>query len=148
MKKIDEIYGKVKSGSSFENLAKEFSDDRNSARKGGELDWIESSGNYYKEFENAVFSLKENNQLSEPFLTPAGWHFIKRLDYIPLGDFKSLKSELKNKIKNGVIKNDIISGIGIKNLKERLEILSPEKYSMKYKCTDKFYIAKLSFNLK
>ena len=55
-KKIDEIYGKVKSGSSFENLAKEFSDDRNSARKGGELDWIESSGNYYKEFENAVFS--------------------------------------------------------------------------------------------
>jgi len=55
---------------------------------------------------------------------------------------------VKNKIKNGVIKNDIISGIGIKNLKERLEILSPEKYSMKYKCTDKFYIAKLSFNLK
>ena len=101
-KKINEIYGKVKSGASFENLAKEFSDDRNSARKGGELDWIESSGNYYKEFENAVFSLKENNQLSEPFLTPAGWHFIKRLDYIPLGDFKSLKSELKNKIKKNV----------------------------------------------
>ena len=61
-KKINEIFGKIKGGSSFEELAKEFSDDRNSARKGGELDWIQSSGNYYKEFENAVFSLEENNQ--------------------------------------------------------------------------------------
>ena len=115
--KIDELYSKVSSGSSFEELAKEFSDDRNSARKGGELDWIESSGNYYKEFVNAVFSLKENNQLSEPFLTPAGWHFIKRLDYIPLGSFKSLKNELKNKIKKNV-RSDISKNSFISTLKK------------------------------
>jgi peptidyl-prolyl cis-trans isomerase SurA len=116
-KKIEELYNKANSGSSFEELAKEFSDDRNSARKGGELDWIESSGNYYKEFENAVFSIEENDQLSEPFLTPAGWHFIKRLDYIPLGDFRSLKNELKNKIKKN-IRADISKKSFISTLKK------------------------------
>lgn len=116
-KKINEIFGKIKGGSSFEELAKEFSDDRNSARKGGELDWIQSSGNYYKEFENAVFSLEENNQLSEPFLTPAGWHIIKRLDYIPLGDFNSLKNELKIKIQKNV-RGDISKNSFINKLKK------------------------------
>ena len=96
--KIQEIHQKLVDGASFKELAQEYSDDRQSARKGGELDWIQSSGNYYKEFENAVFSLKEDNEISEPFLTPAGWHIVKRIKHLPIGDLKSLKNEINNKI--------------------------------------------------
>lgn len=96
--KIQEIHQKLIDGASFKELAQEYSDDRQSARKGGELDWIQSSGNYYKEFENAVFSLKEDNEISEPFLTPAGWHIVKRIKHLPIGDLKSLKNEINNKI--------------------------------------------------
>ena len=116
-KKIKELYQKLLNGGSFKDLAVEFSDDRNSARKGGELDWIQSSGSYYKEFESAVFSLENDNDISEPFLTPAGWHIVKRLDYVPLGDFKSLKNELKVKIQKN-IRSDISKKTFITKLKK------------------------------
>ena len=116
-KKIKELYQKLLNGESFKDLAVEFSDDRNSARKGGELDWIQSSGSYYKEFESAVFSLENDNDISEPFLTPAGWHIVKRLDYVPLGDFKSLKNELKVKIQKN-IRSDISKKTFISKLKK------------------------------
>ena len=129
-KKINEIHAKLLNGESFKDLAVEYSDDRNSARKGGELDWIQSSGSYYKEFENAVFSLENNNDISTPFLTPAGWHIVKRLDYVPLGDFKSLKNELKMKIQKNV-RSEISKKTFISKLKkeysfsENLEKLAP-----------------------
>ncbi len=121
-KKINELYDKINNGESFENLAQEYSDDRQSARKGGELDWIQSSGNYYKEFENTVFSLEEDGEISKPFLTPAGWHIIKRIKHIPLGDLKSLKNELRTKIqKNG--RSEISKRTFIKNLKAEYDFI-------------------------
>ncbi|MBM77870.1 MAG: hypothetical protein CL846_05260 [Crocinitomicaceae bacterium] len=96
--KINEIHKKLIEGADFSQLAQEFSSDRNSAKKGGELGWIKSGGNYYKEFEDAVFGLENNNDISEPFQTPGGWHVVKRLSYEPIGDLESMRYEIKNKI--------------------------------------------------
>ena len=96
--KINSIYNKLNNNESFKELAKEYSDDRNSARKSGELGWISSGGNFYQEFENAVFSLKNDGEISAPFKTPNGWHIVKRLAYETVGDYDKLKYELKNKI--------------------------------------------------
>ena len=41
--KIDEIYAKLKAGEKFEDLARQFSDDKPSAEKGGQLQWFGSS---------------------------------------------------------------------------------------------------------
>lgn len=96
--KINEIHQQLISGADFSNLAQEFSSDRNSAKKGGELGWIKSGGNYYKEFEDAVFGIQNDNEISKPFQTPGGWHIVKRLAYEPIGDLSSMRYELKNKI--------------------------------------------------
>ena len=97
--KIHTIYNDLNNGTlSFEELANKFSEDRKSAKNGGEIGWISSGGNVYPEFEKTVFSLTKNGDFSKPFKTPNGWHIVKRLDYEPIGDLKSLSYELKNKI--------------------------------------------------
>ena len=96
--KIDAIYSSIINGGSFEEIAKESSNDRKSAQKGGELGWITSGGNVYPSFENAVFSLTSNNEISNPFQTPNGWHIVKRLDFEDVKSYEDLRYELKNKI--------------------------------------------------
>ena len=96
--KIDAIYSSIINGGSFEEIAKESSNDRKSAQKGGELGWISSGGNVYPSFENAVFNLIANNQISKPFQTPNGWHIVKRLDFEDVKSYEDLRYELKNKI--------------------------------------------------
>ena len=100
-KKTEEIYQKVKNGEDFETLAKEYSEDRNSARKGGELAWI-NTGETFTEFDDAAFGLDKNGDISTPVKTPVGWHIIKRIDYKPVGTLDEMRSELKHKIQRDV----------------------------------------------
>jgi peptidyl-prolyl cis-trans isomerase SurA len=95
--KIDEIYGKLKAGQSFEELARQFSDDKQSADRGGLLPPIKS-GRRAKSFEDAAFALKTNGDYSEPTLSPYGWHIIKRIDLKSLPPFNDIKAELKTRV--------------------------------------------------
>ena len=97
--KINSIFNELKlNNKTFEELAVEYSEDRKSAKKGGEIGWISSAGNFYPEFEKTVFSLKKDGEYSQPFKTPNGWHIVKRLEFEPIRDLSDLKYELKNKI--------------------------------------------------
>lgn len=97
--KINSIFKELKlNNKTFEELAVEYSEDRKSAKKGGEIGWISSAGNFYPEFEKAVFSLKKDGEYSQPFKTPNGWHIVKRLEFEPIGDLSDMRYELKNKI--------------------------------------------------
>ncbi len=95
--KVDEIFTKLKAGEKFEDLARQFSDDKPSAEKGGQLQWFGSS-RMPIEFEKAAFDLKNNNDYSDPFATTYGWHIVKRLDKKGLAPFDEMKGELKQKI--------------------------------------------------
>ncbi len=95
--KIDELYAKIKSGADFAEMAKQHSDDKGSAKKGGELP-IFGTGRMVIEFEKAAFALKNDGDISAPIQTQYGWHIIKRLSKKELGTFDELKSELKGKI--------------------------------------------------
>jgi peptidyl-prolyl cis-trans isomerase SurA len=101
--KINTIYDDLNNGiKTFEELANQFSEDRKSAKNGGEIGWISSGGNVYPEFEKTVFSLTKNGDFSKPFKTPNGWHIVKRLNYEPVGDLNSLSYEIKNKIEKDI----------------------------------------------
>lgn len=100
-KKAQEIYSKIKNGEDFGKLAQEFSEDRNSARKKGEIGWI-NTGETFTEFDDAAYGLAANDDFSTPVRTPVGWHIIKRLDYKPVGSLEEMRSELKNKIQRDV----------------------------------------------
>ncbi len=93
----DQILEKIKSGANFADLAKQFSDDKGSAPKGGELPWF-GINRMPVEFEKASFALKNNGDVSEVVRTRYGWHIIKRLDRRNVGSFEDMKSELKAKV--------------------------------------------------
>jgi peptidyl-prolyl cis-trans isomerase SurA len=96
-KKVQELYDKIKGGASFEEMAQQFSDDKNSATKGGLIDWF-GTNKLPKEFEDAAFSLAKNGDISKPFTTSYGWHIVKRDSVKGLLPFESMKAELKQKV--------------------------------------------------
>lgn len=96
--KIDELYASVQKGEPFEQVAKLYSDDKTSAKKGGELP-VFSTGRMVAEFEDAAFALAADGDVSEPIKTDYGWHIIKRLERISLGDFEDLEAEIKRGVK-------------------------------------------------
>ncbi len=95
--KITEIYGKLKAGATFDDLAQQFSDDKASAKKGGELPWF-GTGKMPVEFEKASFALANKGDYSAPMRTKYGWHIIKLLDKRGLASFDDMKAELKAKV--------------------------------------------------
>ncbi|NLA23817.1 MAG: hypothetical protein GX879_02515, partial [Bacteroidales bacterium] len=137
LKEIEEkvfmVYDKVKAGENFENLAKEFSDDRQTAANGGNLGWVEVGGKMIKEFENLVFSLEEIGETSEPLRTSYGWHIIKLLDKEDVKDFDDLKADLKNKISNSAQASKS-KDVVIANLKKEYN------YKLNQKALEDFYV--------
>jgi peptidyl-prolyl cis-trans isomerase SurA len=95
--KIDELYGKLKAGQVFEDLARQFSDDKQTGDRGGQLQPFKS-GKLPKSFEDAAFALKANGDYSAPVLTPYGWHIIKRNDLKGVPPFNEIKNELKTRV--------------------------------------------------
>jgi peptidyl-prolyl cis-trans isomerase SurA len=75
--KIDTIRARIAGGADFEAEAKANSDDPNSAGKGGDLGWFTQDA-YGPEFGAQVAGLQDN-QVSAPFKSTAGWHLVQRL---------------------------------------------------------------------
>ncbi len=96
---INDIYKKIQQGESFEELAKQFSDDKSTAPKGGLLQRFGAGQLTSKEFEDVAFSLKEKGEVSKPFMSQFGWHIVKLEDKHPLQPLTELKPEIEGKIK-------------------------------------------------
>ena len=96
--KINEIYTKLTvDKQDFAALAKQFSQDPGSAKRGGELPEF-TTGKMVASFEDVAFSLKADGDISKPFKTQFGWHIVKRLSYTPLGSYDDLYSTIKAKV--------------------------------------------------
>jgi peptidyl-prolyl cis-trans isomerase SurA len=76
--KCEEIYNKLKEGSDFSYLALKYSDDRESARMGGEVGFIKK-GILPPEIEDKIFSLKKG-EFTEPIQGDYGYYIFKLLD--------------------------------------------------------------------
>ncbi|HWR94349.1 MAG TPA: peptidylprolyl isomerase [Flavobacterium sp.] len=96
--KIDDIYQKIKQGENFENLAKQFSEDKSSSSKGGKLNRFASGQLSSEEFENVAFSLTAENPISAPFETKYGWHIVKLLEKFDVKTFEEAKPEIEMKV--------------------------------------------------
>ena len=81
--KADSVYALLQKGMAFDAAAKQFSDDRMSYMTGGELPEF-GTGKFNTDFENHVFALKKDNDLSAPFETEFGYHIVKRLGHTAL----------------------------------------------------------------
>jgi peptidyl-prolyl cis-trans isomerase C len=98
-----QAYSQIRSGRDFAKVARQLSEDKVSAKKGGDLGWIKKGG-IDKNFSRKAFEL-EQGTVSEPFETPFGYHVIKVLE-APRTVKRSLETvagdirfQLKNKAK-------------------------------------------------
>lgn len=94
----DSIWKKATSGADFAELAKTYSDDKQTAVQGGEMKYFTSS-NMVPAFAEAAFALKNDGDISPVIRTPYGWHIIKRLELRTTQPFEKLRPELETKIK-------------------------------------------------
>lgn len=74
-KQMYEIRGRIMAGESFEQMARQYSDDPGSAAKGGQLPFF-GRGDLAPEFEATAMTLKPG-ELSEPVETQFGYHLIE-----------------------------------------------------------------------
>ena len=97
--KINEIYEKLEKGEEdFASLAKSYSDDKSSAKKGGQLPWF-GVGRMLEEFEEAAHALKNDGDYSKPVKTKYGWHIIQRLETRQFDKLDEIMSQITNKVK-------------------------------------------------
>ncbi|SCY63251.1 peptidylprolyl isomerase [Flavobacterium caeni] len=95
---INDIYKKLQQGEKFEDLAKQFSEDKSSSSKGGQLSRFGSGQLSSEEFENTAFSLTKENPVSQPFQSKFGWHIVKLIERFPMKTFDEAKADLETKI--------------------------------------------------
>ena len=75
-KKIEEIQKKLEEGVDFATLARKYSQDSSSAKKGGDLEFFTYS-EMIPSFSKAAFSLKKEGEVSGIVKSPFGYHLIK-----------------------------------------------------------------------
>jgi len=72
---------RIVKGEKFEEVAAQYSDDKSSGQKGGDLGWF-GHGQMVKSFDDAAFSLKVGD-ISQPITTTFGAHLIQVLEKDP-----------------------------------------------------------------
>jgi peptidyl-prolyl cis-trans isomerase SurA len=96
--KINEIYTKLTvENLDFAEMARQFSQDPGSAKRGGELPAF-TTGKMVAIFEDAAFGLKADGDISKPFKTQFGWHIAKRVSYKPIASYDDLYATIKAKV--------------------------------------------------
>jgi peptidyl-prolyl cis-trans isomerase SurA len=94
---INDIYRQLQEGASFSELASKYSDHKQSASRGGKLDWF-GTGELIPELSEAAFAIRDTGKYSKPVRTIYAWHILKLLDRKPPGTFEETRSFLESKI--------------------------------------------------
>ncbi|NVN95513.1 MAG: peptidylprolyl isomerase [Bacteroidetes bacterium] len=95
--KVDEVLLKLQKGEKFDDLVKQYSDDKGSVAKGGVLPEF-GVNRMIPEFIIAISKLEKNGDISEPVQSRYGWHILKLIDRKDIKSFDELKTEIKQKV--------------------------------------------------
>ena len=115
---IDSVYTLLQNGSDFGKLAQEISDDRQSGRNNGEMNYYISEDFAVKDFADAAFNLQKIGDYSKPLRTKFGWHIIKLIDRHPVLSFEEMQSDLTKKVKTDPSRSKQSKTKFIENLKK------------------------------
>ena len=118
--RIKNIYSKLNNGETFEALAKQFSDDKSSASKGGTLKPFKSGQLSSVTFEDVAFALT-TGEISKPFETKYGWHIAKSIEKKGIPTFEEIKPELEAKVKRDA-RSKLINSSLVEDLKKLYKV--------------------------
>jgi peptidyl-prolyl cis-trans isomerase D len=99
--RAEDLMARLRHGESFEDLAREYSDDKGSATSGGDLGFF-TRGTMVGPFEDAVFGMKKG-EIKGPVRSPFGFHII-RLDQVRPGSkrsFDDVRAALEDEYRSG-----------------------------------------------
>lgn len=124
---IQDIYKKLLQGEKFEDLAKQFSEDKSSSAKGGVLNRFGSGQLSSEEFENVAFNLTKENPISEPFKSQYGWHIVKLIDKFPVKTIDEMRTDLESKVSKDDRSRLITASMNVK-LRKKYKIKMDDKF--------------------
>lgn len=95
-----EAWSKLQKGDAFAELAKALSEDKISAKKGGDLGWLKE-GAVGAEFSKRLLALKPG-EYTEPFVTTFGFHIVTMLEgpQIIKKPYESVKGDIRYQLRN------------------------------------------------
>ncbi len=96
-RKALEVFNKLKEGEDFSSMAKQYSEDKTTATKGGVLPWF-GANRMIPEFIKEVSKLKESGEISKPFTSSFGWHIVKLLERKEIGSYEDNLNDLKQNL--------------------------------------------------
>jgi len=124
---IQDIYKKLQQGEKFEDLAKQFSEDKSSSSKGGVLNRFGSGQLSSEEFENVAFNLTKENPISEPFKSQYGWHIVKLIDKFSVKTIDEMRTDLESKVSKDDRSRLITASMNVK-LRKKYSIKRDDKF--------------------
>ena len=94
-----EAWSKLKAGEDFGKVANDYSEDRISAKKGGDLGWLKQ-GAISPVFSKKIFAMKKGD-VSEPFETAFGYHIVTVLDgpRVVKKPFEAVKGDIRYQLR-------------------------------------------------
>ncbi|WP_432410773.1 peptidylprolyl isomerase [Rasiella sp. SM2506] len=116
--RIEEIYQLLQQGEKFEDLAKQYSDDKGSATKGGSLRPFGKGELRSKLFETEIFNIKKEGDVTKPFKSEDGWHIARLDNILDQTSFEEEKEFLEKKVKDGA-RSKIVTAAVKNNIKEK-----------------------------
>ena len=103
-----EAYSKIRAGKDFAEIAANYSEDKISARKGGDLGWLKQ-GSIDKRFSKTVFEDLQKGEVSEPFETPFGFHIVKVLEapQVVKKPFEAVAGDIRHQLRSQAKKAEL-----------------------------------------
>lgn len=108
--RIDSIYTALQQGEKFAVVARQCSDDKGTASYGGDMRGWFAKGQTLKEFDDVLFSLEEG-KMSEPFLSPLGYHIVLVKGRKQLEPYEVLKPQIQKFLESRGLKDRIAAGV-------------------------------------
>jgi len=95
----NQLYQRLQQGEDFKSLAKQYSVDKSSKNRGGQLKPFSGGQLSSPIFENQAFRLENIGEYSKPFKTKFGWHIVKLYAKKGMDTFEAEKRALETKVK-------------------------------------------------
>lgn len=150
LKKITEAFNTLKAGAQFGDVAKKYSEDKNSAPKGGDLGFVER-GQMPKEIDEAAFKLNPG-EVSDIVASPYGYHILTVTEVKPMPSYADDRDNLKKMYERIRFKDDYSALIdslkkaeGYSENKNALDLLASKSDSLKI--NDSFWKSSLKKEL-
>jgi peptidyl-prolyl cis-trans isomerase SurA len=140
--RIDSVYQKLKGGSTWDEMVKQYSEDKGSAAKGGLLPKF-GVNRMVPEFVDAIYKMEKPGDYSLPVQTPYGWHIIKLVERKLPGTFQEEKADLKQRVSKDPRHQIAVDVVYARIKKEYNFTEFPESKTDFYKVvTDSIFVAK------